>query len=425
VTKKFSLKDNPIFQRLAPPTLQEKVLQSRNDEQAEQVPDEGQTLTVIEGPSEFDPQNLTLRTQGAQSPPPPTTREAMDQSIKPESTAEELELRDHLDKSLFFSFYNEVSDELLPMLDPTEQVLYSRLFRLSYGFNRNYCTVSQPLLMERTGLSRNTVRTGLQSLLENGWIKIVGAGNRVSTSYRVVLPREKETHGDRRGAKSDPLNLRLKNRPSKVEGQILPLKSRGSDYHPPEDQFSALQNLTGNIQKDKNANLNNDLKDSPSKSDPQNLPPLLRSVTNRSLTLSQRETGHQNLTSRTSTLSARELVEKFYSLLGQRASKTKQEKSIQDCLSLLKEGFTVEEVDYAISWIVKQHPTTGAFSRLMHFIDQALKERQELSSHSLSQQQTSEREKEGMERQRMEEEEQQRQQVAEAKAALSSVVLHR
>src|SRR5262249_48331502 len=91
-------------------------------------------------------------------------------AVAPKSLAFVLE--DHLEKSQFFGFYNEVTDNLLPTLNPAEQILYSRLFRLSYGFNRNYCTVSQQLLRERTGLSRNTVRTGLQSLVFQQWLHV-------------------------------------------------------------------------------------------------------------------------------------------------------------------------------------------------------------------------------------------------------------
>src|ERR671930_550484 len=84
----------------------------------------------------------------------------------------------------------------------------------------------------------------------------------------------------------------------------------------------------------------------------------------------------QNLPLTSLTLSARELVGKFYSRLGQRPSKAKREKSIEECLSLLLEGFTVEEVDYTITWLIQHYPATGSFSRLSHFIDQAIKDRQ-------------------------------------------------
>lgn len=81
-------------------------------------------------------------------------------------------------------------------------------------------------------------------------------------------------------------------------------------------------------------------------------------------------------------LSAKELVEKFYSRLGQRASKAKREQSIQECLSLLQRGFTLEEVDYAISWLIEQHPTASSFTQLVQGIDQALKEQQTAQLHS-------------------------------------------
>ena len=41
-----------------------------------------------------------------------------------------------------------------------------------------------------------------------------------------------------------------------------------------------------------------------------------------------------------------------------------------------EDQFSVEEIDYAISWLVAHHPTTGDFSRLSYFIGQALKDRE-------------------------------------------------
>jgi hypothetical protein len=419
VAKKFSLKDNPIFQRLASPIPQDVVTPQGEDGQAEKTL-EGQNLTLKERPSKRDPQNLLpikSSEMAAQTLPEP---DEPSPAAPSDPTAVDLALQDRFDKTLFFSFYNEVANELLPTLDPTAQVLYNRLFRLSYGFNRNYCTVSHPLLIERTGLSRNTVRTTLQSLMENGWIKIIGAGNRIATSYRVILPREKGQYDAVRGSVYDPQKLTLiKNRDTNPEGQRLPLKKRGSEFAPPEGQIADLQNVTPREEKINSSSPGKCLHDRGSTFEGQDLPPLLRSFTHRSLTLSERESGGQILTRRSQTLSARELVDKFYSLLGQRATKAKREKSIQECLGLLQEGFTVEEVDYAISWLVMHHPTTGSFSRLAHFIDQALKERQAaLSPRDLSRQQTSDGEKEQADRQRREEEVQRLRRIEEAKASL-------
>ena len=420
MTKKFSLKDNPIFQRLAPPPSPEVLVSSDEDSALSEYRSEDQILTLTQRPSNIDPQSLTL-TNTIEQPPQSQKAPRAPAQPRPLSSDGDLDLRDHLDKSLFFSFYNEVADELLPTLDPAGQVLYSRLFRLSYGFNRNYCTVSQALLMERTGLSRNTVRTTLQSLVEEGWIKITSAGNRVSTSYRVILPREWEQYKKERGTIFDPQRLTVKKRPSKADGQDMSLKNRGAISASLEGQFSDPQNFTGNSEKSPNPMIHDSLQGRGAAFDPHHLPPLLGSFTHRSLTVLERETDPQILTLTSLRLSARELVEKFYSLLRQRAPKAKREKNMQECLDLLQEGFTIDEVDYAISWLVTHHPTTGSFSRLVHFIDQALKERAMPQSRSSPHQpQMVQEEEDREEKQRLEEEEQQRKRIEEAKAALSS-----
>jgi Helix-turn-helix domain len=422
VARKFSLKDNPIFQRLEAPEPREveppadEALPSEEasrPSERQEPSDEGQNMAVIHRPSEFDPQDLTPRKSSDQQTHFPVHNLQVQSSKSPPSS-QDLRLKDHLDKSLFFSFFNEMVDDLLPMLEPNEQVLYIRLFRLSYGFNRNYCTVSHAFLIERTGFSRNTIRTSLQSLVQKGWISITEAGNRVSTTYQVVLPRERRTGNQSGGADFDPQNLTVINRPSKSEGHNMSRKISGSESNPREGQNSALQNLTlkkrpaDSLSKPASYERGSDIEG-------QELPPLLNAFTHNSLTLHTGESGlnteGQNMPLSSLMLSARELVDKFYSRLGQRPSRAKREKSIEECLSLLLEGFTVEEVDYAITWLIQQHPATGSFSRLSHFIDQAIKDRQTgQQARELEQQQDRE-----AERQRLGEE---RQQIEEVKASL-------
>jgi Helix-turn-helix domain len=315
-------------------------------------------------------------------------------------------------------------DDLLPMLEPNEQVLYTRLFRLSYGFNRNYCTVSQSLLIERTGFSRNTIRTSLQSLVQKGWLRIAEAGNHVSTTYQVVLPRERRMENQGCSSNVEGQNLSLRNRPSQGEAHDMSRGIRGSESNPRGGQNLASQDLT---LKKRPADVS--IKTIPyeggSNVEGQELPPLLKAFTNNSLTLLREESRStpegQDLTHNSLLLSARELVDKFYSSLGQRPSKIKRQKSIEECLNLLLEGFTVEEVDYAITWLIRHHPTTGAFSRLVHFIDQAIKERQtDQQAQAVDQAQAREAEHRHAEQQRMEEE---RRQIEEVKTSLPAEML--
>jgi Helix-turn-helix domain len=217
VAKKFSLKDNPIFQRLEAPEPREAEPPAEEALPSEEVSHpsepqgslhEGQNLTVSDRPSEIDPQKSTLiASSGRQAHV--LALDTQVQSTKDPPSSQILRLKDHLDKSMFFSFFNEMVDDLLPTLDSNEQVLYIRLFRLSYGFNRNYCTVSQSLLIERTGFSRNTVRTGLQSLTQKGWLRVADAGNRVSTTYLVVLPRDKTSWSQNSRGNFEDQNLIL------------------------------------------------------------------------------------------------------------------------------------------------------------------------------------------------------------------------
>lgn len=375
-------------------------------------------MTVSHRPSEFDPQNLTLKQSSAQQTRVPAQSPQV-QSPQSSQPPQDLRLKNHLDKSLFFSFFNEMVDDLLPMLDPNEQILYVRLFRLSYGFNRNYCTVSQSLLIERTGFSRNTIRTSLQSLVQKGWISIAEAGNRVSTTYQVVLPQEKRTKSQSGGAKFDPQNLTLKNRSSEIDAHDMSHKIRESESNPREDQNLDLQNLT--LKKRlAGRTMESNIYTRGSDFEGHELTPLLNAFTSNSLTPPTRERGSiaegQNISLNTLILFARELVDKFYSSLGQRPSRTKREKSLDECLNLLVEGFTVEEVDYTITWLIQHHPATGSFSRLSHFIDQAIKERQTAQhTQEAKEEQVRVVEYQRAEQQRMDEE---RQQIEEAKAIL-------
>ena len=200
------------------------------------------------------------------------------------------------------------------------------------------------------------------------------------------------------------------------------VNKRGAEFDIAEGQKRDLQNLSGSQEKEHSIQYIKGLKDTLSKFDAQDLPLLL--FTHRSSTLSERKIENQNISDNSLLLSARELIDKFYSLLGQRVSKSKRKKSLEECLGLLQEGFTVEEIDYAISWLITHHPTTGAFSRLPHFIDQALKardlQRQTSQHHAAG---THERRDEQPHEQQERDEAQQQERIEAVKASLSADIL--
>jgi len=108
-------------------------------------------------------------------------------------------------------------------------------------------------------------------------------------------------------------------------------------------------------------------------------------------------------------------------LLGQHPSTAKSQKSIAECVALLRDGFSSDQIDYAVSWLIAHHPATGSFTRVAHFIDQALKEKDrehlvsELESHK-----TAALESQRLEERRLEEE---GRQIDEVIASLSPEAL--
>ena len=332
--------------------------------------------------SNFGPQELTLKKQSKNVyPEDVASRISASPTIKTGSESPELnELLDGLDKSLFFSFYNEMNDELLPQLDAAEQILYSRLFRLSYGFNRTYCTVSQPVLKEKTGLSRNTIRTGLQMLVQKEWVRILESGNHVSTTYRVILPREKNGR-----SLLDPQNLSPKNRRSNKYPHNLRGNNGSSEFAPPEAQKKDLQKMTLKDKKDEISSKLGSLPKRGSKFEAQKRGTL--TITNNLLTLTQKESSILDIDNGSHGIFANQLLTHFYKKLRQEPSSAKWEKGLIECRQLLRDGFSVEQIESGIDWLLAHHPGTGSFSRVAHFIDQALKEKEKEQHESLLQQQ--------------------------------------
>lgn len=68
----------------------------------------------------------------------------------------------------------QVVDHLLRLLDPMEQAVYIQLYRLSWGFNKPTCSISNPKLAERTGMPESTVKKTLAKLRAKGLVKKTG-----------------------------------------------------------------------------------------------------------------------------------------------------------------------------------------------------------------------------------------------------------
>lgn len=69
----------------------------------------------------------------------------------------------------------QILDHLDRHLDPYEQSVYKQLYRLSWGFGKNRCRISNPKLAERTNMSEAMVKKVAVKLVGKGLIEKIGS----------------------------------------------------------------------------------------------------------------------------------------------------------------------------------------------------------------------------------------------------------
>jgi len=92
--------------------------------------------------------------------------------------------------SNFCKLDNGVSDHLCSVLSPSAQSVYLRLYRQSFGWNRNWAAESLPKLKKSCNLSLQTVRKAIKELELKGCIHKEFSDYHKATVYRVFLPSE-------------------------------------------------------------------------------------------------------------------------------------------------------------------------------------------------------------------------------------------
>jgi DNA-binding Lrp family transcriptional regulator len=96
---------------------------------------------------------------------------------------------------------HEITDQILPTLEPASQVILMRLYRLSAGFNSATCQVSIPKLVNTCHVSESKVRNCLRDLESKGLIRrlSVDLSNKSQLdrglTFEVLLPRLATSRG--------------------------------------------------------------------------------------------------------------------------------------------------------------------------------------------------------------------------------------
>jgi DNA-binding Lrp family transcriptional regulator len=88
----------------------------------------------------------------------------------------------------YLKLANEILDSILPYLDPSEAVIFLRLYRLSAGFNQTCCTVGIAALMRACNVSESTCRRALRRLTDIGLVRqlqVVNTRELKGTTYQI------------------------------------------------------------------------------------------------------------------------------------------------------------------------------------------------------------------------------------------------
>ena len=240
-----------------------------------------------------------------------------------------------------------VDDILIPTLSLIEQALYRRFYRLSFGFGKTWCQVSYSELRKACNISSAmTVRKGVKGLENKHCIKVITQSiQRKSPVYRVYLPCEMpqflamdiQTSVIFSEEKIEIQSVReiLNSELDFSQLKISPLKIstleelRQLIFSCQNTKFSALKNssLTGKVNNDKLLEGEKKEKKSP-----------IDILIDRS-----------NIY----TLSAKKIINEFYSGIGQeKVSKQKRERAENNIKELLDEGFTEEDIAFAVKWTI-------------------------------------------------------------------------
>jgi DNA-binding MarR family transcriptional regulator len=95
----------------------------------------------------------------------------------------------------YYPVFNDISDRLIPelQLDPYQQAVLQRLYRLSRGWKSEECEVGLGTLAKYCVMSRSQVQRSVAKLIEKGLLESLGSskkGSKEGNRYR-VLPRLK------------------------------------------------------------------------------------------------------------------------------------------------------------------------------------------------------------------------------------------
>lgn len=100
------------------------------------------------------------------------------------------------------------TDHLCRWLTPDEQAIYTQLYRLSWGWGKDTCFISNPRLSERSNVPLSTMKRAVQKLINKGLINktggTLGYGKEQGVEYRVFRVSSQPAASSRPAVSSQP-----------------------------------------------------------------------------------------------------------------------------------------------------------------------------------------------------------------------------
>ena len=180
-----------------------------------------------------------------QPPAPPVDRQAnMDRpaSMDSLSTADSPDLLKNVPEVAGRTgIPHRYTDHLCRWLTPDEQAIYLQLYRLSWGWHKDTCFISNPKLSERSNVPLTSMRRAISKLMSKGLItktnRVFGSDKEQGIEYRVfnldsLSEQSRLSNMDRvsKVAPNKEMDLKESN---KREPQLCPkCKDTGGFYYP-------------------------------------------------------------------------------------------------------------------------------------------------------------------------------------------------
>ncbi|HEX8708855.1 MAG TPA: helix-turn-helix domain-containing protein [Pyrinomonadaceae bacterium] len=120
------------------------------------------------------------------------------------------------------------TDHLCKLLNPYEQAVFLQLYRLSYGWGKETCFISNPRLSERSNVPLSTCKRTVASLIDKGLIEKTGHtngyGKEQGVEYRVLSlgwqPGESSQPATSRQPAAGPIKVNTQKENTQTQGGV-------------------------------------------------------------------------------------------------------------------------------------------------------------------------------------------------------------